>query len=318
MATTTLASNRTQRMWLTPADIETSKVLGNTVLLGCCVVLCVTGNTLVLLSLKRYAYLRTPAKVILGSLAMCDLLMALPMFIKVYSWIARDFNGAHADIQAGLSTTLVATASLHIGLISIDRFISIRYALRYISVVTMTKVAKLLPLIWGISVTLVGLVMLFTATLAPDSPAKLILFYRKPRMKEFNKHDIHPWVIFYKKLLFILFFVLPFITMVTCYVYISGVAYVKRRSIRSELMAIAPVNGKNTKTIFIVVVLYSILNAPYSVVCLLQILNKDLSLVYSIEYLLVIASLASSINPYIYAYRDRHFKHAFKKILTCK
>ena len=298
-----------------PSDFEK---FGSVLFLGCCTVLCITGNTLVLLSLKRYPYLRTPARVILGSLAMCDLIMAFPMLIKIYSWAAIDFNGAHADIQAGLSTTLVSTASLHICLISIDRFISIRYALRYISIVTMTRIAKILTLIWCITITIVGFVMLFTAAVAPDSGAKSILFYRKPRVKGFNIHQIPPWVIFYKTLTFVLFFVLPLVTMIACYVYIGRIAYAKRRSIRSELVVVAPGNRKNTKTIFIVVVLYSILNAPFSVVCVLQILDKNLSLVNWTVFLLFIASLASCVNPYIYAYRDRHFKQAFKKILSCK
>ena len=261
---TTLEMNMTNQP--KPSDFEKFGRIPSVLFLGCCTLLCTVGNTLVLLSLKCYPYLRTPARVILGSLAMCDLIMAFPMFIKIYSWATKDFNGAHADIQAGLSTTLVSTASLHICLISIDRFISIRYALRYISVVTITRIAKLLALIWCITIILVGFVTLFIATVAPDSGAKSILFYRKPRMKGFNIHRIHPWVTFYKTLTFVVFFVLPFVTIIICYAYISRIAYVKRRSIRSELVVVAPGNRKNTKTIFIVVVLYSILNAPFSVV----------------------------------------------------
>ena len=290
----------------------------NDVFLPCCAVLCVTGNVLVLLSLKRYPILRTPAKVILGSLAMADLLMALPILMMSYSLAANDFIGAHADIQAGLSTTLVATTSLHIGLISIDRYISIRYALRYISLITMPRIANVLVLIWSATVVLVGLVLLVIATLAPNSHAKQLLFYRKPGMTEFKAQHFHTLLIFYKILVFVLFFVLPLITMVASYVYVSKIAYVKRRSIRSELVRIAPVNAKCTKTIFIVVLLYSVLNAPYSVVCVMQIFSNDPNLFFSQRFLLTFASLASCCNPYIYAYRDRHFKQAFKKILTCK
>jgi hypothetical protein len=305
---------------MTPFELPEAFRIAEAVFLSCCVALCLAGNTLILLSLKRHPTLRTPANVILGSLAFSDLLMAIPMFIMIHTLAARNFTGVHMDIQAGISTTLVATASLHIGLISLDRFISIRYALRYVSLVTMSRIAKLLALIWGVAVSLVGMVLLLTATLAPNSDAKWILFYRRPPITEHhNTHDFHPLVIVYKTLVFVLFFFLPFTTMVTSYVYVSKVVYNKRRSIRSELPAIAPVtNAKCTKTIFIVMTLYTILNIPYSVVSVIQILDEHLKLSYCPRVFLAIASLASCCNPYIYAYRDRHFKQAFKKIVTCK
>lgn len=302
-----------------PSFLLKSQIVGLSVL-PCCIIVCVTGNVLVLLSLKRYQNLRSPANVILGSLAISDLLMSLPMFIRMYSLSVKDFKGVHADIEAGISTTLIATASLHIALISIDRFISIRYALRYISIVTMTRVLKALVLLWSAAVIVVGLVLLLTASLAPHSDAKRILFYRKPQMTGTDEYDFQPWVICYKSAVILIFSILPLIIMIASYVYISKIAYVKRKRIRSELVRSATVNAKCTKTLFIVVFLYTFLNAPYTFMSVIQISdgnpNRRMHLVSTI--LLQLASTASCCNPYIYAYRDRHFKQAFKKILGCK
>ena len=285
-----------------------------------CIVLCATGNVLVLLSLKRYTNLRTPANVILGSLAISDLFMIVPMFLGIYSFAVDNFKGIHADVGAGIAATLIATASLHIALISVDRFISIRCALRYISIVTMTRVVKALVFLWSTAVIVVGLVLLLTASLVPHSDAKSILFYRKPQITETHEYDFEPWVICYKSLVVIVFFILPFVVMVASYAHISQVARVKRNVIRSELVNSVTANAKCTKTLFIVVFLYTFLNAPYSLMSVVQIVtgneNKKMPLVSS--PLLQVAMLASCCNPYIYAYRDRRFKQACKKILSCK
>ena len=302
-----------------PFPISLGFQIGGLLLLSCCIIVCVTGNVLVLLSLKRYRNLRSPANAILGSLAISDLLMSLPMFIRIYSLSVKDFKGTHVDIEAGISTTLVATASLHIAFISIDRFISIRYALRYITIMTMTRVVKALVLLWSVAVIVVGLVLLLTASLA--SHAKSILFYRKLRTTKTDEYDFQPWLICYKGAVILIFFLLPLIIMIASYVYISKIAYVKRKMIASELVRPAPVNAKSTTTLFIVVFLYTFLNVPYMFLSVIQITNgnMDLKTEFFVScFLLQLSSVASCCNPYIYAYRDRHFKQAFKKILSCQ
>lgn len=302
-----------------PKSFHEVAYISNTLALSVSTVLCLVGNTLVLLSLLRYSNLRTPTNAILGSLAMSDLLMAAPMLIRLYCTAAGDFVGTHVDIQAGMSTTLVANASLHTGLISLDRFISIRYALRYNSIVTMNRIVRLLVLIWSAAFVSVGLVVLLFATVAPNSDALSILLYRRSTT-DYDNTAFHPGVIFYKIFAFVLFFCLPVIIVVASYVYVGKIAYAKRRFVHAESARPEPAhpNAKSTKTVFIVVLLYFIFHAPFSVVTVIQSVHMDLNLRYWPTISLGIASLASCCNPYIYAYRDRNFKQAFKKILTCK
>ena len=307
--------NNSSTTTLTPAGLPFAMRFSLAVTLAFFAVLCLLGNALVLISLKRYPQLRTPANVILGSLATVDLLMALPLVMMVYSLATRDFKAS--DLQAGLMSTLVASASLHIGLISIDRFISIRYALKYITIVTMKRVCGVLVIIWSVAFTLVGLVLLLAGMLDSDPQHKQILFFRKPRIRGGpHEHQFATWVLVYKCLTAILFYCLPLLTILISYAYIGKVAYGKRRSICSEAMRFWAVHLKRTKTIFIVVAIFFIFNSPYVIVSMIYMLNSGLRGL--LIGTLLISSLASCCNPFVYAYRGRHFKQAFKKILTCK
>ncbi|XP_028395356.1 alpha-1B adrenergic receptor-like [Dendronephthya gigantea] len=299
-----------------PELSNVAQILYSTIL-SCCLVSCFAGNGLVLLSLKRYPNLRTPANAILGSLALADLLTGLTFTVWIYNLLSEDFGGVLANIQAGVSSTLIATASLHIALISIDRFVSIRYALRYLSLVTMTRVLKLLALVWSSTLTIVGLVAFLTTIIAPNSDAKRIMLYRSLRTTGLYSHSVHPLLVTYKILVLVLFFGLPFAVIFISYAYVAKIVHEKKRTIASEIVnRITMVNAKGTKTLFIVFLLYSILNMPYVIVTAFQLLNTNLKLHSILRPLLVLASLAPSCNPFMYAYRDRHFKQAFRKILS--
>lgn len=275
--------------------------------------LCAVGNTLILLSLKRYPNLRTPANLTFGSLAFSDLLVTCPLIIRAYSPATGRYSGLHSDIQNWLSTILLAIASLHISCISVDRYIAIKCALRYHSLVTVEKVLAALIVNWSSSVIIVGVVPLVTSITAssPEQFNGVMLYYKTKDELESNALPI--WLVICKVLVFFGYFFIPFLVMVVSYSYIMKVALAKRKAIRVQQQTFKQV--KSTKTLCIVVAVFFLLNSPYSITNLVILFVSSQEIYVMSQYLLILASLSSCVNPFIYAYREKHFKRAFKKIL---
>ena len=117
----------------------------------------ILGNALVLAAIMRTPSIRSPSMIMLGSLAVADLLVGLiaqPLFIvdelitKVY--VLRVLSSVIEFALCGISLTTVTA-------ISMDRFIALQYHLRYATLVTNSRVIYSIVAVWLIILICSGL-----------------------------------------------------------------------------------------------------------------------------------------------------------------
>lgn len=117
----------------------------------------VFGNTLVIAAFSRYQRIRTVTNYFLVSLACTDLCVAL---FSMPVWVAYLLTGPAWVLGAGLSRVwtmvdiLIGTASImNLMVISFDRVLCIKYALRYNQWMTTRKVSAIISSVWLYSVS---------------------------------------------------------------------------------------------------------------------------------------------------------------------
>ena len=109
---------------------------------------CILGNTLVLTAIIRTPSIRSPSMIMLCSLAVSDLLVgfiAQPLFIAD-ELIKKNLVLYRESAMIGFSVCGVSLAS--ITLISIDRFLAVRYHMRYATLVRQSRAISIIVIIW--------------------------------------------------------------------------------------------------------------------------------------------------------------------------
>ena len=128
------------------------------------VVATIFGNSLVFKAFHKFPSLRTASNSILVSLSVADTLTVIPFILDI-SRIALKLGNIMDDssksflctLSARLSHVLISVIILHLALISVERIIAVKFALRYLAVVTNRRavVACLIVWLWAIAVTCV-------------------------------------------------------------------------------------------------------------------------------------------------------------------
>ncbi|XP_038044741.1 beta-1 adrenergic receptor-like [Patiria miniata] len=120
-------------------------------------ILLLTLNPLCLLVLRRVDNIQDTTKVFLRSLTMADLgvgiFYSLPITVSALSgdWL---FGDVLCMLQALLQPVCFGSSILSLFLLTIDRYISVVYALRYPSIVTETRARVAVCCAWGINLSL--------------------------------------------------------------------------------------------------------------------------------------------------------------------
>ena len=113
----------------------------------------ITGNSLVLVAILRTPSLRSPSTVFLCSLAVSDLLVGL--FIQpVFIVRVMEIRGYHLDAY-NISSALACGVSLcTMATISVDRFLALRYHMRYSVLMNTKRATYISATIWFICAVL--------------------------------------------------------------------------------------------------------------------------------------------------------------------
>ena len=135
------------------------KVLAIVMLLIACP-LVILLNTLVIMAIKTKRRLQTRSNILLASLAVTDLAMGLtsqPAFIaREVSRLADgplSMHGTVYSITPNAIVVLCLASIFHLVLISADRFVAIKFSLRYDTIVTKFRITVAVACSWLIAVT---------------------------------------------------------------------------------------------------------------------------------------------------------------------
>ncbi|XP_064197278.1 trace amine-associated receptor 4-like [Anguilla rostrata] len=286
------------------------------------ILMTVCGNLLVIISISHFRQLHSPTNLIILSLAFIDwflgtFLMPCSMIRSVEDcWY---FGETFCKIHSSIDIMMSAASLLHLGLISVDRYLAICKPLQYRTSVTMHKVAALIGITWMFSfafgfgvilskVNLVGVEELFINSCT----GTCIVF--------FNKEE--------GMMAALVAFFIPGTVMIALYMKIFYVAKVQARKINCNLaMTRAQCNKKCTseqterkaaKTLAIVLGVFLLCWLPFSMMLIVDPFFDYSTPAVVFEAFGWLGYFNSTCNPLIYGFFYPWFKRVFKIILSGK
>ena len=277
----------------------------------------VLGNSLVLIAIFIHPALHSVTYLSVFSLAIADLLagmVAMPSYILKKFSLGDSVNIVVCDVFR-FSYFLTGYASiLSLSVISVERLLAVRSPLRYTTVVTHRRV-------------ILGLIIAWVDALVISS-LPFIPWDSNDPYRECLHNPTRWWSI----MVIVSNVIFPFLVIVTCYTYLYLTAKNHLRKILSDRNSLGNANvprprqrneRRATMTILIVI---GVFVATWFPSCFYYFLLKTCPRCFSESFrskqsifnaLVKILTFTSSFaNPLIYCWRSKHFRSAFRKILT--
>ena len=264
----------------------------------------VIGNAVVLWLFYKDKSLRTISNTFLASLCVADFLAGLvvdPMYIaiRVFAQPRRGSILLNVIDMVWIHSTVATVFNLCC--VSVDRFIAIRFPLRYQDIITKQRCYAVIIMVWLIS-----------------------LFLPFSRILVVNRMNVEGlWF----SLSFV-FFQLPITVVTLCYFAIFKAARKQANRIKREnhpdsneknVPARAMQNYKAIKTIGFVLGVFIVSWMPSSVLSVVDYVTAsdecvDRKLVYVVwPWIVAIGLTSSAINPWIYVFRNGEFREALRR-----
>ena len=288
------------------------------------------GNSLVFQAFHKFPSLRIASNSILVSLSVADSLAVMP-FILHMTFIALTLGEyTHpssfqflCESSARFSLVLISVIVLHLALISVERVIAIKFALRYRSIVTNRRavIACLLVWLWATAVTL-----LFPLALRTESERTYEKLYEAlhPCFKSRERAVLPSVTGGYFIFLVISLLVIPLLITISSYGYVFFVSGKHRKQIRGQdnlqrnstfkdelkgAITLAIVVGVCFLNLFplLMVTSYRFYGAP-------RVVRKPFLKYIAYD---IAMGLNACLNLLIYGWRHEKFKSAFRKLLMC-
>ena len=281
------------------------------------------GNLLVITAFWKFSNLRTASNSILVSLSVADLFMAV-VFVLHITNILDPTTSPHqlCGATSMLNLTFNSIIILHLALISVERFIAVKFSLRYQSIVTNRRAltASIGAWLWGI-----GVCMIFPESIKADELKTFTQFlmtltpcfdHLKNRPFTLRSNSVKAYLIF----LVMTLLVVPMAIVVISYSYIFNVACKQRKQIsqgEDNLQVSMKREMKAALTVAIVVGLCLASFVPLLVILCLRFLTSTIVRSEHMYGTYFAASLNALWNPLIYCWRNESFRTNFKRLLTC-
>ncbi|XP_078344573.1 adenosine receptor A2a-like [Oculina patagonica] len=295
------------------------------------IIAAIFGNSLVFKAFHKFPSLRTASNCILVSLSVADSLTVIPFILHITSIALR--IGDNIDdsshellctLSARFSLVLISVIILHLALISVERATAVKFALRYLAIVTNRRavMACLIVWLWGVAVTL-----LFPLALRADSSetayarlGQALHPCYKTREKQVlpMQSSTRGYFIF----LLIALLVIPMLIILCSYGYVFVVSRKHRKQNRDQanIQGLSTIEDelKGAYTLAIVAGVCLLSLAPLLVVTSFRffVASRVIRKPW-IQYAVYDFAMGinASCNPVIYGWRHEKFKSAFRKLL---
>ena len=225
-----------------------------------------------------------------------------------------------------LSFSLNANFILHLALISVERVIANKFALRYHAIVT---IRRALFVSIGVLMLAILLTIVFPQALKVDGRQTFREFlgglttclFRR-REKDFFPNSNS--VMIYLTFLVAALLFLPISTVVISYGYIFKVASRQQRRVQDvhtvqQVTLTMKRKMKAASTVAIVVGLCFTSFVPLLLILCLHFLSESVDITKTqLNFAFMAPSLNASWNPLIYCWRSQHFKEGFARLLKCR
>ncbi|XP_064197291.1 trace amine-associated receptor 1-like [Anguilla rostrata] len=287
------------------------------------IVLTMSGNLLVIISIAHFKQLHTPTNYLILSLAVIDFLLAVvimpPSMVRTIEtcWY---FGDTFCKIHLSTDIMLCTASILNLSFISIDRYYAVCQPLHYRTKITSVTIVIMILISWNLSF-IFGFGMIFM---------NVIIW----GVEDFNYNDFHCFgSCFFSQtktsaiIASVLSFYIPGFIMITIYQKIFHIALKQVRSIHSTAcQQIQTGNStsssnkerKATKTLAIVMGVFLSCWSPFFVCNLIDpIINYSIPPVW-FDALFWVGYFNSTCNPIVYAFFYSWFRKAFKMTIYGK
>ena len=266
-------------------------------------------NSLVIVVVTTRHRLQSNSNVLVAWLAGADLLNGLVnQDIVIAVQLRRIFsNGPFCSLEKASCVAMLASFFLSLGnfaLISIDRYISIKYPLRYTAIVTKQQIKTGLVLVWAT----VLIVTIHEVTLALiDSGADLYFLYMK---------------VIFPLLLILALVAIAVISYTYCYIFSESRRQKKRlltEQLPEEEAKIFKKESKATKTLTLILATLVITYIPSTVIMFIAGYSEDILQLHIVSvtwgWVATFHLLGSLCNPIIFFWRVKKLRYAILEIL---
>ena len=297
---------------------------------GIITIIALLGSYFVLRAFHKFRNLRTASNNILVSLSIADGLLAIPLILDIIQ-LCLKYNAAICphmrmhilkEVDGTITLFLLSVIVLHLSLMSSERFIAIKFALRYQAIVTKrrARIVSIAMWLWALVVNVAVPEVLQRAT------GKDFKKLRRQMTANNNTSQVLHirWHLVFQA---VSMFLVPLLIILCSYTYIFIVSYKQRQHVREQGRDVPGMptikhQMKGARTLAIVVALCLLSIIPMLAVPFLRVFSKSLGdrcrqmLLKQIFYYVAIFVNAICI-PLIYGWKNEEFRNAFRKILKC-
>uniref|UniRef100_UPI00398EF9CD alpha-1A adrenergic receptor n=1 Tax=Pristiophorus japonicus TaxID=55135 RepID=UPI00398EF9CD len=150
------ASNTSSRS-TQPEDLDVNQAVALGVVLAAFILFAIAGNIMVILSVACNRHLQTVTNYFIINLAIADLLLStiiLPFSASLEIFGYWAFGRIFCDVWAAVDVLCCTASIMSLCIISIDRYIGVRYSLRYPTIMTEKKAVWILIILWVSSIVI--------------------------------------------------------------------------------------------------------------------------------------------------------------------
>ena len=281
---------------------------------------------LVIRAFHKFRNLRTASNNILVSLSIADGLLAIPLILDIIHLCLKysdtDCPRILKEVYGTITLFLLSVIVLHLTLLSSERFIAIKFALRYQAIVTKrrARIVSIAMWLWALVV-----IVAFPEVLQRATGKDFRKFRREINAVSNTSQALHTrWHLVFQAASM---FLVPLLIILFSYTYIFIVSYKQRQHVREQGRDVPGMptikhQMKGARTLAIVVALCLLSIIPMLAVPFLRVFSKSLGdrcrqkLLKQIFYYVAIFVNAICI-PLIYGWKNEEFRNALRKILKC-
>ena len=269
------------------------------------------SNSFVLVIFARYKFIRVPQNVFIFTLCVADLFVGLNLPVQLALNFRPDLlqNSYLCAYKHACVILPIAVSLMDLAVISLDRLVSIVYALRYESIVTMRRTVRISIVMW-----IYNIIVFFVVIMLWHTNSKNPNIQCTPRIltKGFAIFIISTHA------------VILVLTIVVCYIIIFSIAFKKLNNSCTPLQG--PISSetrklqrhfKTAKTAVVVLGSLFVAWLPNTAMYVVIILREDPPtsvLNQIVQVTMYLPPLHSLLNPFLYTLRLRDFRSAAKHL----
>ena len=299
-------------------------------------VICICANFLLIRAFCKFSNLRTASNLMLVSLCIAHCFIAITFILSIIHWALKKgdndkLTSILCQINASLTLNITIVIVLHLTLISVERFIAVKFPLRYNSILTNRRALLASVVLW-VSTVLVAVVIPQALNLEKNGASTANIkrgLHPCFRARAFKSLGKEKYVIFLTTLMAITLLITLF-----CHGYIFAMSYKHRKQIRRQnnLSRAATIKEelKRARVIFLVVATNLLSFVPLFTFLILRFCGKLADdnndkccqrRCRTMRAKKIIYTSAMGLNaictPIIYGFKNQQFKTALLKMIKC-